>query len=97
MTGFNLNGAPAQTQWEGEAPSVSSSLGYHELQPQPLARKQQVFERVGTSLVFLCFALLVLAFGIVVALKNHQDVQESTWKTIQDITVKVPYESCFSI
>jgi hypothetical protein len=94
---FNLNEALAQTQCEGETPCFSSSPDYHQLRPQSLTKGQQVFERLGTSLVFLCFALLVLAFGVVIALKDHQDVQESTWRTIQDVTVKVSYAYLFSL
>ncbi|KAM0253657.1 hypothetical protein ACHAQJ_007169 [Trichoderma viride] len=87
--GLNPNEAPTEMQCEGTTPDLSPCPDYPQLRPQSLARRQQVFERVGASLVFLCLALLVLAFGLVIALKNHQDVEESTWKTLQDITVKL--------
>ena len=94
-TGFEPNEALQQIRCEGAAPNLQSSQGNDHLKPQSLARRQQIFERVGTSFVFLCFAVLVLAFGIVIALKDHRDVQDSTWRTLQNITVKVFYDFSF--
>ncbi|KAJ4855546.1 hypothetical protein T069G_08914 [Trichoderma breve] len=57
--------------------------------PTPILRTKALLEGISASIFFICFSLLLLGFGAVVARKDKQIVYQPTWNTIHGISLKL--------
>ncbi|KAL6810536.1 hypothetical protein V8C40DRAFT_284136 [Trichoderma camerunense] len=57
--------------------------------PTPILRTKALLEGISASIFFICFSLLLLGFGAVVACKDKQIVRQPTWNTTHGISLKL--------